>query len=129
MPQTVPQARSGSRRNLVLQEPQPVPNRPPVATADEASTRAGEAVTINVLRNDRDPDGDAPGLASVLGDLSFKLTYTLQLLGRDAALGVSFFNVLDPGYELSEYVFSGGTRDPNELNIPRSMRLSLTLSR
>ena len=64
-----------------------------------------------------------------LSDLSLKLTYALRLLGRDALLGVSFFNVLDAGYELSEYVFSGGSRDPNELNIPRSMRLSLTVSR
>jgi len=64
-----------------------------------------------------------------IGDLSFQLTYPLRLAGRDALLGVSFFNVLDTGYELSEYVFSGGSRDPNELNIPRSMRLSLTVSR
>ncbi|MCH7823907.1 MAG: hypothetical protein IH849_03820 [Acidobacteria bacterium] len=64
-----------------------------------------------------------------LGDLSVKLAYALRLLGREALLGVSFFNLLDVGYELSEHVFSGGSRDANELNIPRTMRLSLTVSR
>ena len=64
-----------------------------------------------------------------IADFSVKLTYSLQLAGGDALLGVSFFNLLDAGYELSEYVFSGGSRDANELNIPRSVRLSLTVSR
>ncbi len=64
-----------------------------------------------------------------LGDLSLKLTYALRLLGREAILGVSFFNLLDTGYELSEYVFSGGSRDANELNIPRTIRFSLAVSR
>jgi len=64
-----------------------------------------------------------------LSDLSVKLTYSLRLLDREALLGLSFFNLLDPGYELSEYVFSGGSRDANELNIPRSVRFSLTVSR
>jgi hypothetical protein len=34
-------------------------NRPPIALDDRATTRPGKAVTINVLSNDRDPDGDA----------------------------------------------------------------------
>ena len=63
-----------------------------------------------------------------LGDLSLKLTYALRLMGREALLGVSFFNVLDTGYELSENVFRGGSRDANELNMPRTMRLSVTVS-
>lgn len=33
-------------------------NQPPVAVADAAITDQGEAVTIDVLRNDSDPDGD-----------------------------------------------------------------------
>ncbi len=36
----------------------PVGNRPPVAVDDTATTRAGEAVGIDVLANDSDPDGD-----------------------------------------------------------------------
>ena len=36
-----------------------VANRAPVAGADSAATEAGKAVTIAVLANDSDPDGDA----------------------------------------------------------------------
>ncbi|MEQ1670697.1 MAG: Ig-like domain-containing protein, partial [Hyphomicrobium sp.] len=36
----------------------PVTNPPPVAADDSASVRAGEDVTVNVLTNDSDPDGD-----------------------------------------------------------------------
>ncbi len=42
-----------------------VVNRPPVAGADKASTRRNVAVTIAVLANDRDPDGDALSLVAV----------------------------------------------------------------
>ncbi|MCB0142684.1 MAG: hypothetical protein KDE50_22475, partial [Caldilineaceae bacterium] len=34
-------------------------NRAPQATNDAATTSAGQAVTISVLANDSDPDGDA----------------------------------------------------------------------
>lgn len=34
-------------------------NRPPTAVADSATTPGGVAITINVLANDSDPDGDA----------------------------------------------------------------------
>jgi hypothetical protein len=37
----------------------PLPNRPPVAVNDNATTMAGTAVTMAVLDNDSDPDGDA----------------------------------------------------------------------
>lgn len=40
-------------------------NRPPVAAADEAETQSGEAVTIAVLANDSDPDGDPLAVAAV----------------------------------------------------------------
>ncbi|MDP5293446.1 Ig-like domain-containing protein [Oceanimonas sp. CHS3-5] len=40
------------------------PNRAPVANDDSAST-SGSAITINVLANDSDPDGDALRIASV----------------------------------------------------------------
>lgn len=45
----------------VVVEPAPVTteNRPPVAVADEYTVRAGGVVTLPVLTNDSDPDGDA----------------------------------------------------------------------
>lgn len=46
----------------------PAPNRAPTAVADTASTPAGTAVTINVLTNDTDPDGEAVTSVGTLGD-------------------------------------------------------------
>ncbi len=40
-------------------------NAAPTATADSASTSEDTAVTVSVLGNDSDPDGDALGIASV----------------------------------------------------------------
>lgn len=60
-----------------------------------------------------------------IGDVSIKLNYNFKLFNKDAVLSLSFFNLLDFGGELSEYVFSGGTRDAVELQIPRSLRLTL----
>ncbi len=36
-----------------------MPNRPPVAVGDSASVVAGSSVTVSVLANDSDPDGDS----------------------------------------------------------------------
>lgn len=41
------------------------PNNPPVANKDEATTSYGRSVSINVLSNDTDPDGDQVEITSV----------------------------------------------------------------
>ncbi len=41
------------------------PNRKPVTTNDRASVRVGRTITVRVLDNDRDPDGDALRLVGV----------------------------------------------------------------
>jgi hypothetical protein len=46
--------------------PPPPENRPPVANPDTVSTPFGTAVTISVLGNDSDPDGDALIVTSVI---------------------------------------------------------------
>lgn len=59
-------------------------NRPPVAVDDAATTAPGTAVTIAVLANDSDPDGDAltvlsatqPGNGSVVVGAGGAITYT-----------------------------------------------------
>lgn len=61
-----------------------------------------------------------------LADVNFKLSYNFKLFNKDAILSLSFFNILDFGGELSEYVFSGGARDAVELQIPRSLRLTFS---
>jgi hypothetical protein len=60
-----------------------------------------------------------------MAELNLQLTYRRKVFGRDVLLSVAGFNLLDVGYELSEYVFSGGSRDPMELQIPRSLRVTV----
>ena len=60
-----------------------------------------------------------------VADISIKLNYNFKLFNREAVLALSLFNIVDFGAELSEYVFSGGERDAVELQIPRSIRLTL----
>ena len=62
-----------------------------------------------------------------LWDFSFKISCFFSLWGRKATLDLSVFNLLDFGSELSENVFSGGYRYSNELQLPRSLRLGLTV--
>jgi hypothetical protein len=59
-----------------------------------------------------------------VADVSIKLSYHFKLFNRDAVMALSLFNILDFGAELSEYVYSGGSRDAVELQIPRSIRLT-----
>ncbi len=61
-----------------------------------------------------------------VSDISLKLSYSFRLFRKNASLGLSFFNVLDFGSEISEYVFSGGERYSMELQIPKSIRLNLS---
>lgn len=69
-------------------------NQPPVAGADYASTAPGQAVVINLLANDSDPNGDAltvvsvtsaaHGLAALNADGSVRYTPTAGYTGIDA---------------------------------------------
>ncbi len=72
---------------VVGSAPAEVPNQPPVAVNDSISTGFGVPVTINVLANDSDADGDvplsitgldqpAPGLGSVALNGSTSVVYT-----------------------------------------------------
>lgn len=61
-----------------------------------------------------------------VADISLKLSYNFRLFNRKAVVAISFFNWFDSGSELSEYVFSGGSRDAVELQIPRSMRFTFS---
>lgn len=63
-----------------------------------------------------------------LADISLQINYRFRIFSKDASLNLAFFNILDVGYELSEYVFSGGSRDAMELAIPRSLRLGMVIN-
>jgi hypothetical protein len=62
-----------------------------------------------------------------LSDVSIKIRYFFKLFNSDAEIHLTLFNLLDFGSELSEYVFSGGSRYAMELQIPRSLRLGLQI--
>jgi hypothetical protein len=60
-----------------------------------------------------------------LADVSIKIRYNFRIFEWDVSLFGSVYNLLDFGSELSEYVFSGGSRYSNELLIPRSVRAGI----
>ncbi|HEX5121880.1 MAG TPA: Ig-like domain-containing protein [Rhodanobacteraceae bacterium] len=55
---TINDGRGGTATATVTVTVGPPPNRPPVAVNDAATTTSGQPVTINVIANDSDPDGD-----------------------------------------------------------------------
>ena len=63
---TISDGRGGTATATVSLTVQAPPNRAPVAVADSTSTQAGTAVSINVLANDSDPDGDALAVIDAL---------------------------------------------------------------
>jgi len=54
----------------------PDPGTAPTAVADDAEVVAGQEVTINVLTNDTDPDGDALALTDVADPTDGTVTFT-----------------------------------------------------
>ncbi len=63
-----------------------------------------------------------------LADVNIKLNYKFNLNKFEFNMGLSFFNIFDVGYELSEMVFTDeDDRFAAELQIPRSIRLSLSV--
>jgi hypothetical protein len=59
-------------------------------------------------------------------DINAQVTWRLPLLKNRVSLWAAVYNIFDFGSELSENVFSGGSRLPNELQLPRSLRLGVT---
>jgi hypothetical protein len=62
-----------------------------------------------------------------LSDVSVKMRYDFRLSDWKVSISGGVFNLLDFGSELSEYVFSGGKRYSNELQIPRSVRAGVSI--
>ena len=56
---TIEDGHGGSASATVTIVVNPLPNRPPIAVDDTATTAAGAPISIAVLANDSDPDGDA----------------------------------------------------------------------
>jgi Big-like domain-containing protein len=92
---TINDGRGGTATATVIVTVGPPPNRPPVAVNDAATTTSGQPVTVNVIANDSDPDGDpltvqsitAPtlGTAQIVGN---QIVYT----PAPGVLGTDTFN-------------------------------------
>ncbi len=72
-------------------------NRPPEPTTDVASARAGSPVSLDVLVNDSDPDGDSLVLldveidgGTVVFDPSGQVTFTPDTTGTDARIELDY---------------------------------------
>ncbi len=61
-----------------------------------------------------------------LSEINLKLAYRFPLLGGQGTVSLEWFNLVDVGYELSEYVYISTERLPMELNLPRSIRLGFS---
>ena len=72
---------SGAYLLKVLRE---VPNLPPVATNDTATTHHGTAVTVPVLVNDTDPNGDTLSITTV-GNAAHGTTQVVAVSGTSHA--------------------------------------------
>lgn len=68
--------------------PPPPSNNPPVAVGDSASVKAGQSVTIPVLANDYDPDGDPLTVTGVTQGSKGSVTYTAASVIYSARAGV-----------------------------------------
>lgn len=77
---TVIDGRGGSATAMVTVTVAPGPNRPPLARDDSASTRPAQAVSVDVLANDSDPDGDALQLLSLTPPLHGTATVSSSLV-------------------------------------------------
>ncbi len=72
-------------------------NRPPEPVTDVAAARAGSPVSLDLLANDTDPDGDALVLLDVTGDAGLtvfdpggQLTFTPNTTGTDAQIELAY---------------------------------------
>jgi hypothetical protein len=72
-------------------------NRDPVPVTDVATARAGAPVSLNVLLNDTDPDGDTLALVDIEGDSgtlifdpSGQITFTPDTTGTDAQIELTY---------------------------------------
>jgi hypothetical protein len=83
--------------------PTPRPNRPPVAVDDSATTAEDTPVTINVLANDADPDGDTLSIKSYQTDSAHGGTVSCTGAGMCTFTPAANYSGVDSfGYTVSD---------------------------
>jgi subtilisin len=87
--------------NALLVDPPPTGgNNPPVAVDDSATTDQGVAVTVNVLANDSDPDGDPLTVTAVSQPANGSVTFTATDVTYTPA--ANFYGNDSFGYTISD---------------------------
>jgi len=99
----------------------------PFAFIDTHLSHGQRVLTFKTIQGENEKGVKGGPREDYVSDISVKVRYEFKVFGRDAEVFVSLFNLNDLGSELSEYVFSGGWRYANELQIPRSIRAGLTI--
>lgn len=61
-----------------------------------------------------------------VSEVNLRFSYRIPIFGGLGSISLEWHNLIDVGYELSEYVFTHIGRPPMELTIPRSIRLSFS---
>ena len=115
-------------RNLFLAISLKYRDGDPFAFIDAVGTGENRLLVMQTIRAEDSHGRKGGPREDYLSDCSVQLSWDFHMLGARARLTAAVFNLLDFGSELSEYVFSGGSRDAMEMQLPRSMRLSLSLS-
>ena len=100
----------------------------PFAFLDARALAGQWLITYHTIKAEDEHSRKGGPREDCIWDVNLKLGYDLSLFGRRGRLELSLFNLLDFGGELSENAFSNDRdRLANELQLPRSLRLGLTL--
>ena len=99
----------------------------PFAFLDAINRYDQWVLTYRTIKGENEQGRKGGPREDYLSDISLHLRYKFRLGSSEAEAYLSFFNVMDIGSELSEYVFSPGPRWANELQIPRSVRLGFSV--
>ena len=101
---TISDGTTQASATLTVTVEEPVPNTPPTAVADTATTTTGSTINVSVLANDSDTEGDTLTLASAVTGGSG----TVSVVGNNVRY-VSAANFT--GNEVITYTINDGTSD------------------
>jgi len=101
---TISDGTTQASATLTVTVEEPVPNTPPTAVADAATTTTGSTINVSVLANDSDTEGDTLTLASAVTGGSG----TVSVVGNNVRY-VSAANFT--GNEVITYTINDGTSD------------------
>jgi hypothetical protein len=99
----------------------------PFAFLDSFTLHDQRVTVYRTIRGENEAGRKGGPRRDYLTDVSFKLQVDFRIFRWDVRADLTVFNALDFGSELSEDIYSGGDRLANELQLPRGVRLGLTV--